>query len=934
MIPIRGAAGSAPARRAARRQTAGPFLMDASAPDTPHDAAATPMMAQYLAIKRQAGDALLFYRMGDFYELFFDDAVKAAAALDITLTRRGKHAGEDVPMCGVPVHAYESYLARLIRKGFKVAICEQTEDPAKAKKRGAKAVVRREIVRFVTPGTLTEEALLDAARSNHLGALAVLRGGAEAALAWTDVSTGELYVRAASLEEARLHVAALSLAELIVPDNNADTDEWRALAAELGDGVALARQPAQFFDSRAGERRLCELFKVASLEAFGAFGRAEIAALGALVAYVELTQVGRMPALRPPRRAERASVMTIDQATRASLELLQSQAGTREGSLLHAVDRTVTGPGARLLAQRLSAPLTDPAAIDRRLDAVAALAGDDRRREALREALTGMPDLARALSRLSLARGGPRDLAAIRDGLAAAAALAGILDEMARAAGLPEALRAAAEALDARGRGGFSALARLLEEALVGAPPALAREGGFIATGFDSGLDSARVLRDESRRVIAGLEAKYRTQTEIKSLKIRHNNVLGYFVETPPGQADRLMTPPFDATFIHRQTLASAVRFTTGELADLDARIARAREEALARELELFDRLAGEILAAADAIGAAADAAAALDVAASFATLAREENYVRPRIDSSLAFDVRAGRHPVVEQALKRRGEPAFAANDCVLHEAGEGEKGGARLWLVTGPNMAGKSTFLRQNALIAILAQAGGYAPAEAVHIGVADRVFSRVGAADDLARGRSTFMVEMVETAAILNQASERSLVILDEIGRGTSTFDGMAIAWAAIEHLHEKNRCRGLFATHYHELTALSESLPRLVNVSMRVREWKGEVVFLHEVAKGPADRSYGVAVARLAGLPPAVVRRAEEVLRQLESRRQAGGLDALPLFAAARAPDPPAPAESDGRAAAVLDALAALDPDAMTPRQALESLYRLKSLAEDV
>ncbi|MBB5517414.1 DNA mismatch repair protein MutS [Amphiplicatus metriothermophilus] len=909
--------------------------MDASAPDTPNAAAATPMMAQYLAIKRQAGDALLFYRMGDFYELFFDDAAKAAAALDIALTRRGKHAGEDIPMCGVPVHAYESYLARLIRKGFKVAICEQTEDPAEAKKRGAKAVVRREIVRLVTPGTLTEDSLLDAARSNHLGALAVLRGGAEAALAWTDVSTGELYVRATSLEEARLHAAALSLAELIVPDNNADTDEWRALAAELGDGVALARQPAQLFDSRAGERRLCALFKVASLEAFGAFGRAEIAALGALVAYVELTQVGRMPALRPPRRAERAAVMTIDQATRASLELLENQAGTREGSLLHAVDRTVTGPGARLLAQRLSAPLTDPAAIDRRLDAVAALAADDRRREDLRETLRRMPDLARALSRLSLGRGSPRDLAAIRDGLAAAAALARLLDETDRAAGgLPEALKEAAGALDARGKGGFSALARLLEEALVGEPPALAREGGFIAPGFDPGLDSARVLRDESRRVIAGLEAKYRTETEIKSLKIRHNNVLGYFVETPPGQADRLMRAPFDATFIHRQTLASAARFTTAELADLDARIARARDEALARELELFDRLAGEVLAAADAIGAAADAAAALDVAASFATLAREENYVRPRIDSSLAFEIRGGRHPAVEQALRRRGEPAFAANDCALHEEGDGEKAGALLWLVTGPNMAGKSTFLRQNALIAILAQAGGYAPADAVHIGVADRVFSRVGASDDLARGRSTFMVEMVETAAILNQASARSLVILDEIGRGTSTFDGMAIAWAAIEHLHDKNRCRGLFATHYHELTALSESLPRLVNVSMRVREWKGEVVFLHEVAKGPADRSYGVAVARLAGLPPAVVKRAEDVLRLLESRRQAGGLDALPLFAAARAPDPPAKPDGDGRAAALLDALAALDPDDLTPRQALESLYRLKSMAEDV
>ncbi|MEE2693033.1 MAG: DNA mismatch repair protein MutS [Pseudomonadota bacterium] len=886
----------------------------------------TPMMVQYLAIKADHPDCLLFYRMGDFYELFFDDAVKAAAALDITLTKRGKHQGREIPMCGVPHHAYEAYLARLIRKGFNVAICEQVEDPAEAKKRGSKSVVRRDIVRYVTPGTLTEDSLLDAGRSNHLAAIAALRGGAEAALAWTDMSTGELFVRPTTLAEARLHAASLSLSELIVSDGAGE--EWTGVLAELGADIKVSIQPGAFFDSRAGARRLLDHFKVASLDAFGAFDRAELAALGAILAYIDLTQVGRLPALRPPKRADAAATMTIDQATRVSLELLQTQSGARDGSLFAAVDRTVTGPGARLLAARLSAPLTDPDAVNARLDSVEALAREERPLAAVREALSRMPDLSRALSRLSLDRGGPRDLAAIRDGLDCAREIASLMWGLHRAAPLPAELSACAAALEARDSGGFSALHRLLAEALDQSPPILARDGGFIAKGFDPGLDAARLLRDESRRVIAGLEADYRARTELKALKIRHNNVLGYFVETPPGQADRLMGAPHSALFIHRQTLASAVRFTTAELADLDAKIARARDEALERELEVFNRLAGEVIAAAGPVGEAADAAAALDVAAGFAALARQENYIRPRIDASLAFDVKGGRHPVVEQALKKAGGGAFTANDCALADAD-----GAKLWLVTGPNMAGKSTFLRQNALIAILAQAGGYVPAEAAHIGVADRVFSRVGAADDLARGRSTFMVEMVETAAILNQASERAIVILDEIGRGTSTFDGMSIAWATVEHLHDKVRCRGLFATHYHELTALAASLPRLANVSMRVREWKGEVVFLHEVVNGPADRSYGVAVARLAGLPAGVVKRAESVLALLESQRKTGAISDLPLFAAAApaAPDPSPPAPSASRLA---EALGELDPDALSPREALESLYRLKLLADEV
>jgi DNA mismatch repair protein MutS len=703
---------------------------------------------------------------------------------------------------------------------------------------------------------------------------------------------------------------------LVIADGVEAREEWRGVFASLSPAPRITRRAAPSFDSGAGERRLRESFGIAATDGFGDFTRADFAALGGLLAYVELTQAGRLPALQPPKRAAHGAQMAIDQATRASLELLKTQSGGREGSLLGAVDRTATGAGARLLAQRLSAPLTAPDAVNARLDAVSFFAVNDRLRDEVRAALRGMPDIARSLSRLSLDRGGPRDLTAIGEALARARTLAAAL---ARETPPPE-LAAAASALEARENGGFSDLLRLLSEALIDSPPMLARDGGFIAKGFDPGLDAATALRDESRRVIAGLEARYREEAGVRTLRIKHNNILGYFIETPPSAGDALMTPAMKARFIHRQTIAAAVRFTTAELADLDSRIARARDEALARELEIYRRLSDAVVGRSASVSAAARAIAEIDVAASFATLAAEEDYVCPLIDNSLAFDIKAGRHPVVDASLRRSGGPRFVANNCALSENAD-----PRLWLVTGPNMAGKSTFLRQNALIAILAQAGGFVPARAAHLGVADRVFSRVGAADDIARGRSTFMVEMVETAAILNQASDRSIVVLDEIGRGTSTFDGLSIAWAAVEHLHDRSRCRGLFATHYHELTALAARLPRLRNVSMRVKEFKGDVVFLHEVAVGPADRSYGVAVARLAGLPPAVVARANEILRLLEKDgRRTLPVEELPLFSAAASP----PAATD----ALRDALAAIDPDQMTPKDALAALYQLKSLAE--
>ena len=875
--------------------------------------ATTPMMAQYLEVKRAHPDCLLFYRMGDFYEMFFDDAVAASRALDIALTKRGRHDGEDIPMCGVPVHAAEGYLSRLIRGGFRVAVCEQTEDPAEAKKRGGKSVVRRAVIRVVTPGTLTEDALLDARAHNYLAALA--DAGGALGLAWLDVSTGDFQVQPVAEAALPAALARLDPGELLVPERLLQQPrlfelfrDWKSVLSPL---------PSARFDSDSARRRLETLYGVKALDAFGGFGRAEIAAAGTLVDYVELTQKGKLPRLSAPRRLASGAVMEIDAATRRNLELTRTLGGERQGSLLATIDRTVTGAGARLLAAWLSAPLTDPADIAARHDMVGFFADAERLRADLREALARVPDIERALSRLTLGRGGPRDLAAIRDGLRGAVALRALLDA---AQGLlpPPGIAAASGDL-----GRHEVLIDRLTRALAAELPLLTRDGGFIARGYSQDLDRLKGLRDDGRRMILGLETRYREATGIASLKIRHNNVLGYYVETTPVQTDKLKGGESGGIFIHRQTLASAVRFTTVELGELERDITSAADKALSLELALFDDLVAEVAGRADEIALAADALALLDVTAALAELAITERWVRPQVDNSLAFEIVGGRHPVVEAALARDHTGSFVPNDCDLGPA-------RRLWLVTGPNMAGKSTFLRQNALIALLAQIGSYVPAKAAHLGVVDRLFSRVGAADDLARGRSTFMVEMVETAAILNQAGPKALVILDEIGRGTATFDGLSIAWACVEHLHEANRCRALFATHYHELNALAARLDALASYSMRVKEWQGDVVFLHEVAPGAADRSYGIHVAKLAGLPPAAVARAEQVLQSLEQGEQAGAVarlaDDLPLFAVAAKQAAPTKLSEPS---AVEAALATVNPDELTPKEALELLYRLKS-----
>lgn len=991
--PERGERG--PGER--QEQTDAARASQASTPQLADIDKLTPMMAQYTEIKCANPNYLLFYRMGDFYELFFDDAIIAAGALSITLTKRGKFQDKDIPMCGVPVHAANDYLQRLIRAGFRVAVCEQTEDPAEAKKRGAKAVVRRDVVRLVTPGTLTEDSLLDARQHNYLTALHLIPApsseaapkpnGSEGhnslatrsfALASIDISTGSFMLASVAGSDLLGELARIAPSEILLPDRLEEMAQLQELLA--GFDVPQSPVPSAHYDSMAGTRALKARLGVSTLEGYGDFSRQELAAAGAALTYIELTQLGRMPALLSPERGGAETAMVIDAATRTNLELTRSSRGEKKGSLLHAIDRTVTGAGARLLGARIASPLRDKKQIDMRLDAVSELVERAPLREELRFMLKACPDLARALSRVLLERASPRDLGAVREGLYMA-------QQLARALGAQDALLGGSaelhDILNVLNSADISLhdhlTAALIEDDL----PANKRDGGFVRRYYHDGLDEHRVLRDESRKFIAALQARYSEETGVKSLKLKHNNVLGYFVEVTANNSEALRIPPHDTLFIHRQTMANAMRFTTAELGELEAKIIQAGERSQAIEIEIFDNLCAQVKAAEKSLSALADGFARLDLYAALAELAEQENYCRPKIYLDPVFDIRAGRHPVVEQALAKEKEGSFIENECCLVPSGgeqgdRDEKGGAgsadrngahkkqdktlaqdiqtngKLWVVTGPNMAGKSTFLRQNALITILAQMGCFVPASEAHIGVVDRLFSRVGASDDLARGRSTFMVEMVETAGILNQASAHSLVILDEIGRGTATFDGLSIAWATVEYLHDTVQCRALFATHYHELTALAGQLDHAMNATIAVKDWRDKIVFLHKVVPGAADRSYGIQVAKLAGLPKPVIKRASAVLKLLErNERQTKApdlLEDLPLFSAPVqqqniqaqdiAPDNPlhsAGAEHSGAQKAepspIIEMLQEINPDTLNAKQALDLVYQLKQLMQD-
>ena len=810
----------------------------------------TPMIAQFLKIKSEYPDALLFYRMGDFYELFFDDAIAAARALDISLTKRGKHLGEDIPMCGVPHHASENYLLTLIRKGFRVAVCEQLESPAEAKARGSKSVVNRGVVRLVTSGTLTEESLLSARENNYLSAFAILRD--ESAFAWVDVSTGDFHVQNCPRISFGPMLAQLNPAEILISESN--YENFLEQTKEFG-STLTSLSPASF-DSTSGIKRLCDLFKVNSIDGFGSFSRSEISALGAIIDYLEITQKGKLPALKIPIKENLENFVQIDSSTRRNLELTQTLSGSKNGSLLRVIDRTVTGPGARLLEKRLSSPSTCIKTITPRLDSIDVFKSNNMLRMEIQNTLKQTADMERAFLRISLDRGGPRDFLAIRDSLEKGQDLSKSLIN------LNSNLIEEAE----KNLNGNEKIIALLKDVFSDSAPLLARDGGFIRSGFNVQLDDIKKLRDDGRQIISSMQAQFSSMTGIGSLKIKYNNVLGYFIETPATHAKKMLGEEFSNTFIHRQTTANAVRFTTLELSEIETKILNAGGRALSLELEIFEQTKIKILEFSENILLAAKALAEIDLAVALADIAVSENWCRPKLDTSRKFKIIEGRHPVVEAALQKEPSGVFIANNCDLSAGSDGDK---PIWLLTGPNMAGKSTFLRQNAIIALMAQIGSFVPAESAEIGIIDQLFSRVGASDDLARGRSTFMVEMVETAAILNQAGENALVILDEIGRGTATYDGLSIAWATLENLHNINKCRALFATHYHELTGLTVSLPGLMNATVSVREWEGDIIFLHEVRKGAADRSYGVQVAKLAGIPQTVINRATEVLEKLEN-----------------------------------------------------------------
>ncbi len=876
----------------------------------------TPMMAQYLAIKENHADALLLYRMGDFFELFFEDAEKASATLGIALTKRGKHKGADIAMCGVPVHALDQYLQKLIRHGHRCAICEQIEDPAEAKKRGGKSVVARAVVRLITPGTLTEDSLLDAKSRNYLAALTGFKASGEMALAFADISTGEVAVTATDESRLAADLARLNASEILVNETWLDRGSVDNILTQLG--AAITPIAASRFDSISAEHLLKQHYAVETLEAFGDFRRVDVAALGALIEYIQLTQVGKVPYLRSPRKEAQEAGLLIDAATRTNLELTRSQSGDRKGSLLACITATVTAGGTRALGDALARPLADPNLITEKLDVVSHFFNDEQHCEDVRAALKSMPDLERALARLTSGRGGPRDLAAIRDALHAVKSMLGILSQPTGLHNMPSRLTTLILSLTAAPQH----IAETLQSALGDELPLLTRDGGFIRTGFDLELDENKALRDETRQVIAALQAHYAEVSGVRSLKIKHNNVLGYFIEVTSQQAEVLKSSDTAHDFIHRQTIASAARFTTTKLAELEQKIALAASRVLALELEHFKTFLIAITELRAPLSAAAQGLAEIDVHSSLAYLARVRRYVRPLVDHSLAFKIEGGRHPIVEEALRAASEKNFASNDCDLSEDHK------RLWLLTGPNMAGKSTFLRQNALIAVLAQAGSFVPASSAHIGCVDRLYSRVGAADDLARGRSTFMVEMIETAAILNQATPRSLVILDEIGRGTATYDGLSIAWATLEHLHDVNAARALFATHYHELTALTATLTQVYCATMQVKEWKGDIVFLHHVVPGAAERSYGIQAAKLAGLPASVITRATEVLKRLEEGRERPHkqnlVSELPLFSTVL--KVPVPQKDELR-----ERLSALIADDVSPREALTLLYEFKKLA---
>ena len=884
---------------------------------------ATPMMLQYLEVKEKHKDYLLMYRMGDFYELFFDDAIIASKALDIALTHRGTYMGNPVPMCGVPHHAFSSYMPKLIKQGYKVAICDQTETPEQARQRaGNKAVIKREVSRIITAGTLTEDNLLNSSFNNYLCSIN-FKGNLNPtiSIAITDISTGEFNIQSwteNALNELQSFLLIKNPSEIIISQDCFQSHIFEKVLNEFKSKLVIKGNT--FFDTLNATKSICDLYKISNINAMGDLTDLEISCCGAILNYITLTQIGNIPTLPFPRKENKNNYLQIDAFSIRNLEIFENinNENIKNSSLFEILDKTQTSMGRRLLRKILSTPLANSTEINNRLNIIEFLTENSNLIYEIRNNLSLISDIERILSRLTLNRAGPKDLQNIALTLRTSTILKNLLEES-----LKNAITNPLSTI-INGLMDFKPLITKIENAIIEDAPLTIKESGYIKSTYHPTLEEYKNIQQNTKQIILDLQTKYAFDTGISNLKIKYNNIVGYFIEVPIKQASQLMS---DSNFKHRQTLVNGVRFTTDELTEIEQKILLANEKYEALEESLFKQLCDEILTQTEKINTFAQSISQLDVFTNLSLIALENDYTKPIIDDTDSFKIEEGRHPIVEYNLKQQNI-TFIPNDCIL----ENKEDTSKLWILTGPNMAGKSTFLRQNALIIIMAQIGSFVPAKYAHIGIVNKIFSRVGAADNLARGQSTFMVEMSETATILNQADKKSFVILDEIGRGTATFDGLSIAWAVLEYLNNITRCRGLFATHYHELT---ESISKLSNVSahtMQITDYEGDVIFLHKVAPGIADKSYGIHVAKLAGIPNSVIQRASQILSSFENdeimkktKKIVKSINETDLFSY-QTPSP----QISKQTSLIEEKLKQINPDELTPKSALELLYEIKNL----
>ena len=863
----------------------------------------TPMMEQYLTIKNKHKDALLFYRMGDFYELFFEDAIAASKALDITLTKRGKTNGMDIPMCGVPFHSADNYLPKLIKKGFNVAVCEQTETIEEAKSNLKKGPLKREVVRIISPGTLTEDNLLDRNANNFLGAISDVNGSIS--ISWVDVSTGCFKSRNLQKENNQKQLLTnlllrMNFSEILVSDAmelNIISEEWHSI---------IKKQSSSLFHYSSCLQQICSYFSIMSLEGIGKFSDGEVIAAGVLLSYLKLTQCGKLPILSMIKNESENNFLEIDYFTQKSLEILSNLSGETKGSLITSLDETKTAGGARLLKQRITEPFYKVVEIEKRYNLINWFLNNDIDIFKLQNNLENIPDIERSLSRISLLRGSPKDLSILCNGLLNVKQIYEIIisfkDRLNQAPLLNNILNQISVDYSL-----FEDIKNSLKKDL----PLSTKEGGFIRDGYDDNLDKLRNLRNNELEEITKLQNKYSDLTNVNSLKIKYNRMLGYHIEVRAVHDKALRDKDI---FIHRQTTAQTSRFTTIELNEAENQLINSYDKSISIEMDFFKNFTNQIINEGKKILDIASAISELDIGIMVVKQSKDRDYVCPKILENKTLEIIEGRHPVVETQMKL-SENSFISNDCILNKDDF-------LWLITGPNMAGKSTYLRQNALIVIMAQAGLFVPAKEANIGVFDKIFSRVGASDDLAKGQSTFMIEMIETSLILNTASEKSLVILDEIGRGTATFDGLAIAWSVLDYLHNKIKPRTLFATHYHELTSLKEDLNHLSCHKMSIKEWNNSIIFMHKIIEGEADKSYGIHVAQLAGLPFEVIKKATQLLSKLENNKDNSYLK--------KSDNLDDNYSNINESQSFFKEFDNINVDNISPREALDILYKLKLL----